>query len=143
LNFNDRQTDIAAVSQAMIGFGGYMYVLAFSQLQFTVATDNISHAFYHDPMFGAARVSLQAEARTGFYFQYFNLITGLLLDNFVGAPRSFVKFSHQYSFPWLRTVLARLIATVFESCRRRNPARARSAVKNNRNGALKSVRRSF
>jgi len=98
LNFNDCQTDIAAVSQAMIGFGRYVYMLAFLQSQFTVATDDISYTFYHDPMFAAPRVSLQAEARTWFYLQNFNLITGLLLENFVGAPRSFVKFSHKYSF---------------------------------------------
>jgi len=58
LNFNDGQFDVAAVSQAMIGFGWDVDVLALLQLQLLFATDYVGHAFDYDPMLAAPRMSL-------------------------------------------------------------------------------------
>jgi hypothetical protein len=98
LNFDDCQTDVAAVSQAMIGFGRDVDVLTLLQLQFTIATDNVSHAFNHDPVFAAPRVSLQAQSRAGFHFQHLDLKAGSFFQDFVTAPGSLVKLSHQHYF---------------------------------------------
>ncbi len=98
LNFDDGQFDVAAVSQAMISFRWDVDVLALFQAQFPVAANNISHAFDYNPMFAAARMSLQAESRAGFYFQYFDLKAWSFFEDFVAAPWSLVKLSHLGSF---------------------------------------------
>jgi hypothetical protein len=98
LNFDNGQADVATVSQTVIGFGRNVNVLTLSQLQLPVATDNVGHAFNHNPMFAAARMSLQAQSRARFHFQQFDLKTGFFFQNFVAAPGSLVKFSHAYPF---------------------------------------------
>jgi hypothetical protein len=94
LHFDDCQTDIAAVSQSMIGFRWDVNVLTLLQSQFPVAADNISHALDHDPMFTAPRMSLQAQSRARLHLQHFDLKAWSFFQDFVTAPRSFVKLSH-------------------------------------------------
>ncbi len=95
LHFDDCQPHIAAVSQTMIGFGRDMNMVALLKLQLAITTDNVSHAFYHDPMFATARVTLEAESRAGFHFQHFDLKAGPLFEDFVTTPWSLVEFSHR------------------------------------------------
>jgi hypothetical protein len=60
LNFDKNHFGLAAISQAMIGFGRNVDVLTFFQLQLPITTDHVGHTPYNDPMLAAPRMSLQA-----------------------------------------------------------------------------------
>ena len=86
---------IGTVAEPMIGFGGNVYMLAFFQLQRAIATNNVGDSFNHNPMFAAARVTLQTQPCPGFNFESFYLISWAFFQNFVASPWSLVGFSHQ------------------------------------------------
>jgi hypothetical protein len=100
LNLNQRESTIRTITKPVICLWWNVDVVALSQLQFTVAADDIRSSPDDDPMFATLSVALQAQPGAGQDFQQLNFEARLFLDYFVPTPGPFIRFA-QRVFPFL------------------------------------------
>lgn len=98
LDFDNRQRPIRTIAEPVICLWRNMDVLAFMQLYFSVATDDVCGSFNDDPVLAAMGMALQAQARARLNLKHFNLEASPFFQHLIAAPGTFVRLSQQ-SFP--------------------------------------------